>query len=242
MGTVEKVIEILVSRYAEDVSWLSTIKVARPFRITVVNKGKPLVWCEWPVVELPNVGRCDHTYVHHFFHRFESLEDVTLCIPASAYDIPLKRAKLAAILRRLEHQDSVFPLRLMHAQDLVHETYTCAHPKNRGSSALVAAGCTYDEWWGRFIPVDQSLFVTLHGLFAVDRASVHRHGRAFWGRLDGELSTGDNLQVGHFMERAWYSVLRGQWYYDWKWSELLLFKVILIVLLRSDAFALFSEN
>ena len=229
---MEKVIEILVSRYAENIEWLSTLSLTRPFRITIVNKGEPLK-CKWPVITQPNVGRCDHTYVHHFFTQYDSLEDVTLCIPASAHDVPLKRAKLAAILRRLESQDSVFPLRLMHAQDLVKGAYMCAHPDNRSDERLIPAACSYDEWWDKFIRVDQSLFVTLHGLFAVDRASVRRHPRWVWERLEGELSQGDNIETGHFMERAWYSLLRGQGYYDWKWSELIIFNVIaLVVLLR----------
>ena len=221
-------IEILVSRYAEDVGWLATLSLKRPFRITIVNKGEPLK-CKWTVIDMNNVGRCDHTYVNHFFSQFDTLEDVTLCIPASANDIPIKRAKLNEILRRLDGQDSVFPVRLMHLQDIVTESYVCTHEKNRNGSAFVPAGCTYDEWWQRFIGVQQSLFCTLHGLFAADRKSIQRHGKAFWGRLEVELSRGDNLEAGHFMERAWYSVLRGTEYYDIKASETILFNVVLIL-------------
>jgi hypothetical protein len=227
---MEKVsVEILVSRYAEDVSWLSTITLRRPFRITIVNKGKSM-HSTWPVVQMKNVGRCDHTYVHHFYTRFDSLEDVTLCIPASAYDIPVKRAKLHEVLRRLEHQDSVFPLRLMHLQDIVSDRYTSSHKNNGGNQALLKAGYGYDEWWQQFIGVDQSLFCTLHGIFAVERKSVQRHGKAFWGRLEEELSKGDNLEAGHFMERAWYSVLRGEGYYDVKVREVVFLSVALVVL------------
>lgn len=43
----------------------------------------------WRVVCLPNVGRCDHTYLHHLDAEYDGESgdaDVTLFVPASVGD------------------------------------------------------------------------------------------------------------------------------------------------------------
>lgn len=61
--------EIVIARYNEDLHWLNTIQDID--LITIYNKG-PLIDTSYinhknvVVHNIPNVGRCDHTYLYHW--------------------------------------------------------------------------------------------------------------------------------------------------------------------------------
>jgi len=80
-------IELVVSRYNEDLEWLKNKKFRYP--TTIYNKGtndnfyKPK-GCK--VVKLPNVGREGHTYLHHVIDHYDSLPQLTIFLPGSADD------------------------------------------------------------------------------------------------------------------------------------------------------------
>lgn len=75
----KKSIEIVVSSHGENLSWLEN--VWHPKKI--YNK-------EWNIkpntVHLPNVGRESHTYIHHIYHNYENLCDVTVFCQGTPFD------------------------------------------------------------------------------------------------------------------------------------------------------------
>jgi hypothetical protein len=62
-------IDVVVSRFNEDISWTNTLR--RDCRLTVYNKG------DGPEPRLPNVGREAHTYLHHILTRGTGVADWT---------------------------------------------------------------------------------------------------------------------------------------------------------------------
>lgn len=85
-------LELVVARYAEDLSWLR--RVPKTVRVTVYNKGGDTV----PGMALPNVGREAHTYLHHMVTRYDDLAEVTLFCQGKPFDhVP----DLHKILRQL---------------------------------------------------------------------------------------------------------------------------------------------
>ena len=85
-----KKVDLVIARYKENLDWLKKYSDRKFNKIYVYNKGKTDVVCPLKpesgdviYVKLPNVGRCDHTYIHHIIDKYDNLGDVTLFIKGS---------------------------------------------------------------------------------------------------------------------------------------------------------------
>jgi hypothetical protein len=83
-----KTIDLVIARYNEKLDWLKDYSSYKFNRVFLYNKGEsnvelpesfrplePLIY-----EKLPNVGRCDHTYIHHIIKHYNNLGDVTIFI------------------------------------------------------------------------------------------------------------------------------------------------------------------
>lgn len=74
--------DVVVARYEEDLAWLAPIAAD----CVVYNKGSAVVNTFRSLVELPNVGREAHTYLHHIVTNYDSLADVTVFVQGCIAD------------------------------------------------------------------------------------------------------------------------------------------------------------
>jgi hypothetical protein len=97
-GEPIKEVDVVVSLCTHDLTWLQEYieglrSLGAPVRnVTIYSKcgavapvAHPLIEWSQTVVELPNVGRCDHTYAYHMAEKFWDLADATIFIKDS-YD------------------------------------------------------------------------------------------------------------------------------------------------------------
>ena len=84
-------IKLVVSRYNESIDWFNSTPFNK-FKITCYNKG-PKINQEQildtnriEIKELPNVGRCDHTYLYYIVENYDNLPDITIFLPGSCLD------------------------------------------------------------------------------------------------------------------------------------------------------------
>lgn len=71
-------VEIVVARYNEDLSWINEYPFNQ-FEYIVYNKGDNNNFVKTNVkeiVRLPNVGRCDHTYLYHIVANYDNLSNI----------------------------------------------------------------------------------------------------------------------------------------------------------------------
>ncbi|GAB3640482.1 DUF3431 domain-containing protein [Spirosoma arcticum] len=76
-------IELVVARYTEDLSWLR--KRPANLTVTVYDKSPDASGGE-QVTALPNIGREAHTYLHHIVSRYESLTEWTVFCQGKPFD------------------------------------------------------------------------------------------------------------------------------------------------------------
>ena len=80
---MELPVKIIVARYNEDLSWMKETPFNK-FRYIVYNKGinGDFEKCNVDkIIQLPNVGRCDHTYLYHIVHNFKNLNAINVFFP-----------------------------------------------------------------------------------------------------------------------------------------------------------------
>jgi hypothetical protein len=104
-------IEIVVSRYNEDLTWLDESPFSK-HPVICYNKGVNDTFNKPPnmkkIVKLKNVGRCDHTYLYHIVSNYDKLADVTIFLPGST-NMSKKMEKATKQIEEVEkHKNTVF--------------------------------------------------------------------------------------------------------------------------------------
>ena len=75
----KKDLEIVISRYNEDISWTESIEEY----CTVYNKGDTL---NVDTIELNNIGREAHTYLYHIVNNYDNLSDYTIFLQGDPFN------------------------------------------------------------------------------------------------------------------------------------------------------------
>ena len=71
--------KIVVARYNEDVQWAQLFP-----NVIIYNKGITL-GSSYNEILLPNVGREAHTYYHHIYENYDTLDDYTIFLQGSPF-------------------------------------------------------------------------------------------------------------------------------------------------------------
>jgi len=171
------------------------------------------------VVQLPNVGRCDHAYATHVVGHRDDLADATLFLKdTTPRHVHLgSMVNVLGVTRTLPANLAAFCARAAgrDAYDFELPTYESERCRRFGE-------CYADERYqrARVRPLGAWLADTagvrvsargvatcLGGAFGAGRAALRRTAADVYAALAAELSAGDSLEAGHFAERAWFALL-----------------------------------
>jgi hypothetical protein len=208
-------LQCVVARYNEDTSWFEQQPI-QPFNIICYNKGPQLpqhcMTERCTIKTLPNVGRCDHTYLHHIIENYDSLAPVTLFLPASCMDSHKKWFTLQVIERLLKTKNTVLQGGILNdvRDDLYNFTldeWKASNPKNLAinpENKLIPSPIRpFGKWYDtHFRDVHVKVFC-YYGIIAVAREHIIQHPKSKYQKLIKYLETDSNPEAGHYMERSW---------------------------------------
>ena len=208
-------IDLVISYYKEDLDWLQNYAHI-PFRhIYIYNKGPgtPNTTIPHTEIRLPNIGRCDHTYLYHIVTKYDTLAPVTVFTTGSS-DLPHKKDQLAfTVTKAAETNNSVFHgYRFNHVANELYnfrlDEWQATHSNNKGGvdelhPAMIQP---FGRWYESLFPGVKATFATFGGVFAVSMEHVHQHTIDYYQRLLEEFPNHSNPEVGHYFERAWIAV------------------------------------
>ena len=208
---------VVVSRFNETLEWQNEYPFNQ-FNYVVYNKGANSDFVRTrvkQVIALPNVGRCDHTYMHHIVANYATLQGVLIFFPGSI-DIYFKKEKASLIQRYVLAKRRALMVGNargnMRAKynDFTLDQWQCIHPLNaRANPESALTPCTirpFGKWYDAHFGAAPADFLSLHGIFSVAARDVKQHPVARYMALLRELSVSSNPEVGHYMERAWAGV------------------------------------
>jgi hypothetical protein len=79
MEPKNRLVDIVVAKYKEDVSWTNIIK----YNVIIYDKSsEPLP----NSIQLPNIGREAHTYLYHIVNNYDDLADYTIFLQGNPWD------------------------------------------------------------------------------------------------------------------------------------------------------------
>jgi len=211
-------IQIVLSRYKENITWIEDPPFNK-YKVICYNKGENEPHCKAPkcnTIPLPNIGRCDHTYLYHIINNYDNLANVTIFLPGSCLD--LHKIKTTFKLMYLVDKTQTTVLLGKPYEDVRKDLGRLFINKHIATNAVNKAanpetqllpcpirpfGRWYDAMFGTNII---SKIVCYFGMFAVAKEHILQHPKEHYQKLIEFVDTHSNPEAGHYMERSWAAV------------------------------------
>ena len=213
-------IDLVIARYNESLDFLDKEPFVSNvhFRRILYNKGNPIESTKfYKYHELANVGKCDHTYLHHIVENYDTLGEITLFVPGSCMDVDYKIKKTVETIERMNKTQKTtmfgffisglasvaqFQLNTWESSSIENKTL------NQGESKLTPSEIRpFGKWYQSMFGRNQDLhFICYNGIFAIHRNDILQHPKSFYQTLLHQVETCINPEVGHYIERSWVTI------------------------------------
>jgi predicted O-linked N-acetylglucosamine transferase (SPINDLY family) len=206
-------IHMVLARYNEDISFLKMYYFSST---TIYNKGPSSID---NAKSLPNVGKCDHTYLTHIINNYDRLDDVTVFLPACFYNNLKKRVLTYHFLQKVYMMgktcfvgkkvvDAKKDLPYLYSFQI--DRWESSLPENKDGTSPKCEPSEirpYGKWLEKVFKVNNAInlnqtFVTYYGILAVRKEDIRRRPISFYKKLLSFVKT-PNPEAGHYIERSW---------------------------------------
>lgn len=228
-------VDMVVARYNENLEWIYDKEInifldEWVHQIYIYNKGNNFEFVGNPdytpleklydsrlayisaILPLPNIGRCDHTYLHHIVENYDNLANITIFVPGTLH-LQYKLDKIHKLFDEIRKNESaVFYHRDIKEggirdafYDFQLEDYGSAN--NSAEKELTLASIRpFGKWYDHHFSSRYVNRVTFLGIFSVDKRDILQHPKSYYEKLLAEFPDSSNPEVGHYFERAWCAV------------------------------------
>ena len=210
-------IELVVSRYKENIDWLDDPPFNK-YRIKCYNKGDNIPYCpdkKCKIIPLPNIGRCDHTFLYHIINNYNNLANLTVFLPASCLDHHKIKTTYKLMYLVDKTQTTVFlgkPYNNVREQlgrlfinrhVATNEVNQKANPETQLLPCPIRPfGRWYDAMFGDIV----AKIVCYFGVFAVAKEHILQHPKSHYEKLIKFVDNHSNPEAGHYMDRSWAAI------------------------------------
>ena len=210
-------IELIISRYSENLDWTSE-EPFNNYKYTVYNKGPDENFNKKNVKEiitLPNIGRCDHTYLYHVITNYDKLGKIVVFLPASL-DMSNKISIAKKIITEIgKLKKAVFlGYKVNNVRDQLQDFHLDYYRATHGANAktndefvlLPANPRPYGKWYDKNFGNIKINILCFYGIFSIDRRDILQNPKSHYEKLIKHLDSHSNPEAGHYFERSWAAV------------------------------------
>ena len=216
MSLYKNNVEIIVARYNESLSWLNEYPFNQ-FEYIVYNKGDNDNFEKTNVkniINIPNVGMCDHTYLYHIIENYHNLSNIIVFLPGSVH-IPEKKQRAIQILNNIINSNYTNAYFIGYYYKSVKEKFKyfikndhkCVCQENNiknGRTILFKCKIRpYGNWYNYFFGDTPAHWVQFSGVFSIDKRDIIQHPLERYITLIQTVSFHSNPESAHYMERSW---------------------------------------
>ena len=134
------------------------------------------------VINLDNVGRCDHTYLYHIINNYDNLTDITIFLPGSG-NMGAKLNKIKNLIQFIKkHNSAIFLSNEQYTNvkdDLYNFTldyWSASHGQNRDinpeSKLEISKIIPFGKWYECYFNDIHIHQVSYWGIFSVDKRDI----------------------------------------------------------------------
>ncbi len=216
-GDISSNIDIIVSRYNEDLEWMNEYPFNQ-FKYIVYNKGtndnfnKKYIK---EIININNVGRESHTYLYHIISNYNNLAKINIFFPGSL-DIEKKNYKSKYLLKLIKKNNKAYlvgkytnNLKKKFEKFYLDEWQSTNSKNNKinPENILLKSNIRpYSKWFtNRFGNIIVNYYC-FYGIFSIDKRDIIQHPKSYYEDLIKDLNTHSNPEAGHYYERSWTAV------------------------------------
>ena len=220
--------EIIISRFNEDLSWTKE-GIFNEYKYTVYNKGDNDNFEKInvsKVININNVGRCDHTYLYHIVQNYNNLSNIVVFFPGSL-DLSHKKEKAEKILNGIKYYKTAIFLGeysdniKYKFDDFKLDNWFSSNSqnlqKNNESTLELSKIRPFGNWFKYYFGNKTVRSFCYWGVFSMDKRDIIQHNINRYIILLNQLSNSSNPEVGHFIERSWCAI-----FYPMKYTKIFL--------------------
>jgi hypothetical protein len=212
-------ISIIISRYNENLNWLLEYPFNQ-FKYIVYNKGINDNFEKTNVIQiikLPNVGKCDHTYLYHIVENYVNLPNIVVFFPGSINNQD-KKQKATRILNKIIENKYKNAFFIGEYHNNIKETFkdfklddwvttnTQNVSINPESKLQLCRIRPYGRWFQYFFGYIQPHWNTYWGIFSIDKRDIIQHPVSRYQQLMETVNKHYNPEAGDYLERSWCAV------------------------------------
>ena len=214
--------QLVVSQYKESIDWMDEFDLSN-FDVTIYMKYyKQPVTSEYRCIPLQNVGREGATYMHHIIENYDHLPEIVLFTAAGLLESEDKYNKFKHVYKDIHlaskrgivavttSSNNISNFTKNNWQGTTSINYIDRHEYDDSScnTCLIPASIRpYGEWAKHFLHINidntKPTIWSSKGIFAVSKESILRYPKSLYEKILQELSVGDNIEAGHFLERSY---------------------------------------
>jgi hypothetical protein len=215
-------IEIVISRYNENLEWLKNSSFEN-YPITIYNKGinNNFYNNNYNIINLKNVGRCDHTYFYHIINNYNNLADITLFLPGSC-NLEYKYIKALTILDIIKKAKKtvlsgyyIYDLK-NNLYDFILDVWKSSDEQNiiantNDNHKLTPSNIRpYGKWYENNFGNKKNDWITFLGIHAIKKDHLLKNSKEYYIKFLKELEVSSNPEVGHYIERSYSAILNNE--------------------------------
>ncbi len=210
-------IEIIISRFNEDLKW-TTHGIFNNYRYIVYNKGDNDNFEKSNVdkiINLKNVGKCDHTYLYHIIKNYNDLHDILIFLPGSL-DLINKNIRAIEMLDIIKNTGNAVFLGEYYENIKNKFENFCLNDwrttnnqnfdKNHESMLDLSLIRPFGKWYKYNFDNIIANYVCYWGIFSIDKRDIIQHPINRYINLINQLNSSSNPEVGHYIERSWAAI------------------------------------
>ena len=198
---------VIIARYDEDISWLKEYK---DFKIIVYNKGKKLKdSIYYQVINLENLGRESHTWLHHIVKNYNELHELNIFLQGRIDDLNYMVYKdINSYIENInKYGFSVSRLGLLgpfHWKLNVGIENDERYKQQWINNEITKSDLGFRNFSLKIFPKIPLFVATSYGgCFAVKKEKILQYDLSFYEELLNILKASKNPIEGHYMERLW---------------------------------------
>jgi hypothetical protein len=210
-------IELVVSRYNENLEWLNE-EPFNKYPVICYNKGindNFKINNEHKIIKLRNVGRCDHTYLYHIINNYDNLADITIFLPGSN-NMDKKKHQSRILIEEIEKTNNTVFVGVEY-NNVKNDLYNFEkdhHIASSGDNVIInseevltkANIRPFGKWYEHHFKNININCVSYYSILGIHKKHILQHPKEFYENLIKELEVSSNPEVGHYFERSWNAI------------------------------------
>ena len=212
-------IEIVISRYAEDLKWTAEYPFNK-YKYIVYNKGENEEYEKQNVIQsynIKNQGKCDHTYLYHIVHNYDNLSNIVVFLPGCINESYFKFSKAKILFELIEkYNEAFFIVDYYTKYNILEEYYyfkvddyksmTKSNlDKNEEISFRTSKVRPSGKWYEQSFLCDIHN-VSLFGIMSVNKKDIYNHKKQYYYNFMKSLEGAVNDELSHYFEKSWEAV------------------------------------